>query len=104
MLRMVNFALGAVVVAGALAASDGLVPRTWEGKKYGCKCYFGDKCWPKAKEWTELNATVDGMLHVHVPPEAACHTVFNGPLGTVSTYDAAICAEVTANYAGEQWT
>lgn len=80
-----------------------LVPRTWNGQSYGCKCYLGDECWPSAQKWNTLNATVNGNLVVHVPPEAACHNTFDGPLGTVSTYDAEKCAEVTANYPREQW-
>ncbi|KAK4222438.1 6-hydroxy-D-nicotine oxidase [Podospora fimiseda] len=80
-----------------------LVPRTWEGKSYGCKCYFGDDCWPAPKKWKELNATVGGNLVVFVPPESACHNFFNGTLGTIPTYDAAKCANVTANYPREQW-
>ncbi|KAK4201358.1 6-hydroxy-D-nicotine oxidase [Triangularia verruculosa] len=80
-----------------------LVPRTWEGKSYGCKCYFGDECWPTPKRWKALNATVGGNLAVIVPPESACHNFFNGTLGTIPTYDTAKCAEVTANYPSEQW-
>jgi hypothetical protein len=80
-----------------------LVPRTWNGQQYGCKCYFGDSCWPGPTAWDALNATVDGKLAVYVPPESACHNTFNGTLGTIPTYDAAKCAAVTANYSGEQW-
>jgi hypothetical protein len=78
--------------------------REWEGRKYGCKCYPGDKCWPENSEWKKLNNDVDGNLVVHVPPEAACHNTFESPLGSVETYDAEKCAEVTANWADEQWT
>ncbi|KAK1752608.1 6-hydroxy-D-nicotine oxidase [Echria macrotheca] len=80
-----------------------LVPRTWNGQKYGCKCYFGDQCWPDSRTWNALNTTVDGNLAVYVPPEAACHTFFNGTLGTISTYDQAKCDTVTANYSSEKW-
>jgi len=92
------------VTVQAAKCPAGLVPRVWEGKQYGCKCYVGDDCWPKSKEWKTLNSTVDGNLVIHVPPEAACHNTFEGPLGTLETYDAERCAEVTANYAAEQWT
>jgi FAD/FMN-containing dehydrogenase len=85
------------------ALAHGLVPRTWDGKSYGCKCYFGDECWPLSSEWAALNTTVGGQLAVLVPPESACHTFFNGTLGTIPTYDAAECADLTANYAREQW-
>ncbi|PKS07232.1 hypothetical protein jhhlp_005834 [Lomentospora prolificans] len=94
----------AATVVQAAKCPSGLVPREWEGKQYGCKCYVGDDCWPKANEWKRLNSTVDGNLLVHVPPEAACHNTFDGPLGTLNTFDAAQCAEVTANYAAEQWS
>jgi FAD/FMN-containing dehydrogenase len=80
-----------------------LVPRTWDGKSYGCKCYFGDDCWPAANKWASLNTTVAGNLAVIIPPESACHNVFEGTLGTIPTYDAAKCADVTANYPKEQW-
>src|SRR5690348_10979558 len=84
--------------------SGRLVPRTWQGKQYACKCYFDDDCWPRALEWNALNRTVDGNLEVYIPPEAACHNVFDGLLGSVTTYDAAKCAAVTASYSSEQWT
>ncbi|KAH6846974.1 isoamyl alcohol oxidase [Chaetomium sp. MPI-CAGE-AT-0009] len=80
-----------------------LVPRTWEGNSYGCKCYFGDECWPVENKWEALNTTVGGNLAVIVPPESACHNFFNGTLGNIPTYDAAKCADVTANYPREQW-
>lgn len=89
--------------AGAESDAPQLVPRTWDGKQYGCKCYFGDKCWPDSKAWKTLNSTVDGNLAVFVPPEAACHAFFNGTLGTIPTYDQAKCAAVTANYSSEKW-
>lgn len=68
-----------------------LVPREWEGQKYGCRCYADDECWPKAPAWKKLNSTVEGNLAVHVPPEAACHNTFDGPLGSIETYNAAAC-------------
>ena len=112
--RLVQVLIGAWSLAqGVVAANDGsswtseniegLVPRTWNGKRYGCKCYFGDKCWPGPKAWSALNSTVDGNLAVYIPPESACHNFFNGTLSTVPTYDAAKCAAVTANYSSEQW-
>ncbi|KAK5655587.1 hypothetical protein OQA88_5518 [Cercophora sp. LCS_1] len=80
-----------------------LVPRTWNGKSYGCKCYLGDACWPSAQSWKTLNATVGGNLVVHIPPESVCHNFFNGTLGIIPTYDAAKCADVAAKYPTEQW-
>ncbi|KAJ5014704.1 FAD-linked oxidoreductase ZEB1 [Colletotrichum sp. SAR 10_99] len=100
--------MSVLTLAGALLAHNvlagELVPRTWQGQEYGCRCYFGDDCWPKAEAWANLNATVNGNLAVHVPPEAACHNTFEGTLGNISTYDAAKCAEVTENWDKEQWT
>jgi hypothetical protein len=81
-----------------------LQPTTWNSTKYGCKCYLGDKCWPSSKEWQKLNTTVGGNLIVDIPPGAPCHKTFQGPLGTVSTYNAAQCASVQANFANETWT
>ncbi|SPO06099.1 related to isoamyl alcohol oxidase [Cephalotrichum gorgonifer] len=86
----------------ALAAKP--PPRTWDGVKWDCKCYHGDACWPKPAQWEKLKASVGGNLVVHVPPESACHNTFDGPLGTVETYDAARCAEVNATYTDEQWS
>ena len=105
-----QFFLGAgIVTRGVFAAcaprdTPALVPATWNGQSYGCKCYLGDACWPNADSWSKLNATVDGNLVVHVPPEAVCHNTFDGPLGSIKTYDAAACAKLTAIYPDEQWS
>jgi len=80
-----------------------LVPRTWNGSQYGCKCYFGDACWPVPNEWASLNRTVDGNLAVYVPPEAACHDFFNGTLETIPTYDKEKCDALKVNYNNEKW-
>ncbi|SPQ27115.1 b080c8bd-97fb-40e4-98c9-4cd3d3d8c9e4 [Thermothielavioides terrestris] len=77
---------------------------TFQGIKFGCKCYPGDPCWPSPAKWNALNATVDGQLLVNIPPGAPCHNNFTGPLGTINTYDAAKCAEVTQNFTSESWT
>ncbi|KAL2192505.1 hypothetical protein P885DRAFT_72919 [Corynascus similis CBS 632.67] len=77
---------------------------TFRGVNVGCKCYPGESCWPSKTKWDNFNRTVDGRLRVHIPPGAACHNTFDGPLGTVNTYDAAKCAEATDNWANEQWT
>ena len=113
--HLARFLLGAVALAHVtIAATDSadssssavtpLVPRTWKGAQYACKCYFGDSCWPKAQKWTALNTTVQGNLALYIPPESVCHNTFNGTLGTLQTYDAAKCAAMTAAYGGEQWT
>ncbi|KAK5653442.1 hypothetical protein OQA88_8928 [Cercophora sp. LCS_1] len=81
-----------------------LRPYTANGKNYGCKCYPGESCWPAANKWNQLNQTVGGRLSVHIPPGAACHNTFQGPFGTVNTYNAAACADVQANWANEAWT
>jgi hypothetical protein len=73
------------------------------GAQYACKCYHGESCWPSQHEWNVLNNTVNGKLRVHIPPGASCYNTFNGPLGTVNTYNAAKCAEATQNWANEQW-
>ncbi|KAI2613369.1 FAD-binding domain-containing protein [Hypoxylon sp. NC1633] len=84
-------------------ATPPLVQRTWNGATYGCKCYLGDDCWPDDSSWAELNSTVNGNLVVNIPPAASCYNSFEGPLGTIPTYDAAACAEATANWANETW-
>ena len=107
-MTMTRFA--AVVLSIALllpfveSTRDHLVPREWNGQQYGCKCYFDDKCWPSQSKWTRLNSTVGGNLRVHIPPESVCHSTFDGPLGSVETYDEEACEELTKSYPGEQWT
>lgn len=86
------------------AAAGQLVSTQWNGTSYGCKCYVGDDCWPKAEEWSQLNSSVGGALLVDVPPGAVCHNTFDGPLGVLQTYNADECANTTALFAQEQWT
>lgn len=93
--------LGALVFSEIVAA---LVPTIWNGSSYDCKCYVGDACWPKPEEWSALNATLNGNLAVHIPPGAVCHNTYQGPLGTINTYDAAACSSVSGNFYSEQWT
>jgi hypothetical protein len=81
-----------------------LVQRSWNGAQYACKVYPDDATWPSVAQWKQLNASVDGNLQIDIPPGAVCHNVFQGPLGNISTYDAAKCASVTANFGNEQWT
>lgn len=89
------------IVFGGIAA--GLVPTTWNGRSYDCKCYVGDECWPKAEEWSALNTTLDGNLAVHIPPGAVCHDSYQGPLGNISTYNEAACSSVMVNFSAAQW-
>ena len=79
---------------------------TYNGQKYGCKCYPGRSCWPSTTKWTSLNKTVDGTLRVNVPAGAVCHNTFDGPLGTIKTYNEAACADAQENFLSynEQWT
>jgi len=81
-----------------------LQPAQFNGKQYGCKCYPGESCWPSAQSWSKLNQTVSGKLVVHIPPGASCHNSFEGPLGTVNTYNEAACQDAQANWANETWT
>ncbi|KZW00723.1 FAD-binding domain-containing protein [Exidia glandulosa HHB12029] len=83
---------------GTAASSSQLITRT--GKTYSCKCYPGDDCYPTPDKWHQLNATVEGNLQVALPPGAVCHNSLNG----ISTFDAAKCADVRANFEDEQWT
>lgn len=93
-----------LVLGGSIATA--LVPTTWNDTSYNCKCYLGDSCWPSPKQWAALNASVDGNLLVDIPPGAVCHTTFQGPLGTIPTYNAAACANVSTltEFYSEQWT
>ncbi|XXH00963.1 hypothetical protein Hte_007314 [Hypoxylon texense] len=95
---------GLLTLLGGVKSLSPLVERTWNGVEYGCKCYLGDECWPSNSSWAGLNSTVDGNLVVTIPPGATCHSTFEGPLGTISTYDAAACADTTAMFADESWT
>jgi hypothetical protein len=96
----------AVATVDSLDFSDAadVQTSTIKGANFGCKCYPGESCWPSAAKWKALNATVDGKLLVQIPPGAPCHNTFNGPLGTVRTYDEAKCAEVNQNWESESWT
>ena len=101
--------LGVIVLvglAGGAIAGDvsPLVARTWNGTTLACKTYYDDPVWQDVANWKALNTSVDGNLIVDIPPGAACHNTFQGPLGNISTYDAAKCAEVTASFTNEQWT
>ncbi|KAK4450485.1 hypothetical protein QBC34DRAFT_437309 [Podospora aff. communis PSN243] len=102
-------ALCGLLAAGFATAQDAepesqdLIPTTVSGTRYACKCYPGDACWPKPKDWTKLNKTVDGNLATAIPPGAPCHNTFNGLLGSLPTYNAAECADVTASWTREQW-
>ncbi|EFQ25924.1 FAD binding domain-containing protein [Colletotrichum graminicola M1.001] len=69
------------------------------GTEYDCKCSPADGCWPKPSAWDKLNKTVGGSLVRHIPPAAVCYNQLRG----VETYDAAKCAEATANWADEGW-
>jgi hypothetical protein len=96
----------AAVTLDALDVSDAAPAETanLKGINFGCKCLPGEWCWPSASKWNSLNSTVEGRLLVHIPPGAACHNTFTGPLGTLNTYDAVKCAEATQNFADEAWT
>lgn len=77
---------------------------TFKGVNFGCKCYPGERCWPSAAKWNSLNGTVNGRLHVHIPPGASCYNTFKGPLGIVNTYNEAACANVNQNWYNQFWT
>jgi hypothetical protein len=79
------------------------VVKFWNGARYTCKCAPGDWCWPNSFQWQSLNRTVGGNLRVNIPIGAPCYNTFQGPLGNINTYDAAQCANVTANFGDEQF-
>lgn len=102
--------LASVLVLASSAVADlnadiaPLVARTWNGTQYACKTYYDDPVWLNPNTIRSLNSSVDGTLQLVVPPGASCHNTFQGPLGNISTYNAAKCAQETANFANEQWT
>ncbi|KAK8030290.1 hypothetical protein PG990_000024 [Apiospora arundinis] len=73
------------------------VRTTWNGAEYDCKCSPEHGCWPSTAEWAALNTTVAGSLVADTPPG------FDGPLGSVPTYDASQCNEALAQFANETW-
>ncbi len=79
------------------------VTKYWQGSNYLCKCAPGDWCWPNSLQWRLLNASVGGNLRVNIPIGAPCHNNFQGPLGNVNTYNAAQCANISANFGDEQF-
>jgi hypothetical protein len=91
-------------VAGLNADIAPLVARTWNGTQYACKTYYDDPVWQNPNMIKSLNNSVNGNLQLVIPPGASCHHTFQGPLGNISNYNAAKCAEETANFANEQWT
>lgn len=103
-----SFLCGALLLAQDAAAQDSFSSPKWvlrrqSGSDYACKCYPGDACWPDDAKWRKLNTTVGGNLRVNIPPGAPCYNSFQGPLGTVNTYNAAECEKVTANWNNEQF-
>ncbi|KAK0727702.1 hypothetical protein B0T26DRAFT_847456 [Lasiosphaeria miniovina] len=105
--RLFNLLGGGLLLALGATASQNergkWVHRKWAGADYSCKCYLGDACWPGKQQWDALNATLTGNLRVDVPPGAPCYNLFQGPLGNVTTYNAAQCANVTAGFGTEQY-
>ncbi|KAF3771369.1 FAD-binding domain-containing protein [Cryphonectria parasitica EP155] len=93
--------LSPITLATSVAA---LVSTVWNGTSYACKCYHDDACWPTRDEWSKLNSSVAGRLVVDVPPGSVCHDTFEGPLGTLHTYNAAQCTNVSTLFYEEQWT
>ena len=91
------------LVAGKGKGKGKWTDRTYNGAKYQCKCAPGDECWPDANKWKKLNETVSGGLRVNLPLAVSCYNTFQGPLGNLSTYDAAKCADATKNFASEQY-
>ncbi|KAK2750264.1 hypothetical protein FQN55_002410 [Onygenales sp. PD_40] len=91
---------GLLAIASPLAGNNeaGTLVKRQDGS-YSCKCYEGDECWPSEEAWSELSTAVGDRLHKVVPVAAVCYNEFEG----TATYDAAKCADVTANYNSEQW-
>ncbi|EFQ99475.1 6-hydroxy-D-nicotine oxidase [Nannizzia gypsea CBS 118893] len=45
-----------------------------------CRCYPGEPCWPKQKQWDAFNSTIGGKLVATVPIGSPCHDSSFGPL------------------------
>jgi hypothetical protein len=54
-----------------------------------CRCIPGDACWPREKEWGQLNATVEGRLIKTVLSGLPCHQPY---------YNATECAALQADW------
>lgn len=83
---------------GEAPAAENIIQSS--GRRYACKCYPGDRCWPTPQKWKALNDTVGGTLKQVIPNWAVCYNTFEGK----PTYNAATCAQATANFTLEQWT
>jgi hypothetical protein len=100
--------LSLLLAANCALGQDFEATKKWKGEtriengvEYECKCYSDNACWPKEKDWSSLNKTVGGSLRVALPPGAVCYNSLQGVPG--STYDAAACQEVQANWVNEQY-
>ena len=58
------------------------------------RCQSTGPCWPSQREWTALNASVDGNLLALRPVASVCHD---------PTYDEAACGNVSASYTSAAW-
>ena len=65
-----------------------------------CKCGPTDSCWPAAREWAVLNATVGGRLIATVPAGSPCHTATQLAAGnsTTGSYNATACEAVQSDW------
>ncbi|KAH8918259.1 FAD-binding domain-containing protein [Atractiella rhizophila] len=54
-------------------------------------CGYGDACWPTNAQWQALNTSLSGRLRSVHPIATVCHNAFG-------EYNAAACAELTANW------
>ncbi|KAF2276086.1 FAD-binding domain-containing protein [Westerdykella ornata] len=100
LLSVANVILGQDVAAAARWIGE---TRKENGVTYQCKCYSDNACWPIANAWSKLNTTVGGALRLALPPGAPCYRSVSGVPAAGSTYDAAECANVQANFNSEQW-
>jgi hypothetical protein len=101
MVRILIFFTLLLAPLGASGANWKGEKRTIGDVKYQCKCYSDNACFPTLMDWATLNKTVKGTLKVALPPGAPCYRMI-GNL-TTNVYDAAVCADVQANWANEQY-
>ncbi|KAF8164346.1 hypothetical protein K438DRAFT_1617536 [Mycena galopus ATCC 62051] len=85
MLIDISLSLSFFVVASAVQAS---------GNTTKCKCTVNDSCWPTAREWAALSATLSHPVFDIMPAGYYCHD---------PNYNAALCAVAQAHTANPIW-
>ncbi|KAI9170655.1 FAD-linked oxidoreductase ZEB1 [Paramyrothecium foliicola] len=83
--RLSSVALLLAATFGIASSRPSSLALREEANDAACRCFPGDKCWPKQGDWAKLNATVGGRLVATVPLGSPCHD---------PNYNAEQCAEL----------